>query len=122
MEYLLLIYTDEKAWAERSDGGRRAVTREYDELADELRDHGRYITSAPLLPTTAASTVRVRDDEQLVTDGPFADTREQLVGYFLIEAESDEEARSWAAKIPAARHGSVEVRPVLQVPATTPRR
>ena len=122
MEYMLLIYTDEKAWAERSDEDRQAVFREYYELADELRDHGRYITSAPLLPTTVASTVRVRDDEQLITDGPFAETKEQLGGYFLIEAESDEEARSWAAKIPAARYGSVEVRPVLQVPATAPAR
>jgi hypothetical protein len=120
MEYLLLIYTDEKASAERSDEERQAVIREYYELADELRDYGSYITSAPLLPTTVASTVRVRDDELLVTAGPFAETKDQLGGYFLIEAESDEEARSWAAKMPAVRYGSVEVRPVLQVPATAP--
>ena len=117
MEYLLLIYTDETAWAERSED-RQAVIREYDELADELRDHGSYITSAPLLPTTVASTVRVCGDERLVTEGPFAEAKEQVGGYFLIEAESDEEARSWAAKIPAARYGSVEVRQVLQVAAT----
>jgi hypothetical protein len=90
MEYLLLIYTDEKASAERSDEERQAVIREYYELADELRDYGSYITSAPLLPTTVASTVRVRDDELLVTAGPFAETKDQLGGYFLIEAESDE--------------------------------
>jgi hypothetical protein len=118
MEYMLLIYADEKPGAERSDGDRQVVIREYQELADELRDHGSYITGAPLLPTTVASTVRVRDDEQLVTDGPFAETKERLGGYFLIEAESDEEARSWAAKIPAARYGAVEVRIVLQVPPT----
>ena len=85
-----------------------------------MRDHGVYITGAPLEPTTAGTTVRIRDDEQFVADGPFAETKEQLGGYFLIEADSDEEARAWAAKIPAVRYGSVEVRRVLQVGVAAP--
>jgi hypothetical protein len=120
VEYMLLIYNDEQAWSRLSDEERRPIIREYYALTTELRDHGRYVSGAPLQPTAAASTVRVRDDEQLVTDGPFAETKEQLGGYFLIEADSDEEARAWAAKIPAARYGSIEVRPVLPVPAEAP--
>jgi hypothetical protein len=86
-----------------------------------MRDHGVYVAGAPLRPTTTATTVRVRgDDKQLVTDGPFAETKEQLGGYFLIEVDSDEEARAWAAKVPAARYGSVEVRAVLPVGAEAP--
>ena len=120
MEYMLLIYNDENAWASLPDSERNSIIREYFDLTGEMRDHGVYITGAPLQPTTAGSTVRIRDDEQLVTDGPFAETKEQLGGYFLIEADSDEEARAWAAKIPAARYGSIEVRPVLPVGAEAP--
>jgi hypothetical protein len=120
MEYLLLIYNDEKAWAALPDEERAAIIGQYFALSDELRDHGAYVMGAPLQPTTTASTVRIRDDEQLVTDGPFAETKEQLGGYYLIEAGSDGEARAWAAKIPAARYGSVEVRPVLAVGAGMP--
>jgi hypothetical protein len=120
MEYMLLIYNDENAWATLPDPERNSIIREYFDLTDEMRDHGVYITGAPLQPTTAGSTVRIRDDEQLVTDGPFAETKEQLGGYFLIEADSDEEARAWAAKIPAARYGSIEVRPLLAIGAEAP--
>ena len=119
-EYMLLIYSDEKAWSGLPDPERNAIIREYFALTSEMRDHGVYITGAPLQRTTTGSTVRIRDDEQLVTDGPFAETKEQLGGYFLIEADSDEEARAWAGRIPAARYGSIEVRPVLQVGAETP--
>ena len=109
MEYMLLIYNDENAWATLPDPERNAIIREYFDLTDEMRDGGVHITGAPLQPTTAGSTVRIRDGEQLITDGPFAETKEQLGGYFLIEADSDEEARAWAGKIPAARYGSIEV-------------
>jgi hypothetical protein len=120
MEYMLLIYTDEQAWASLPDDERKTIIGEYFALTDEMRNHGIYVTGAPLMPTTTASTVRVRDDEQLVTDGPFAETKEQLGGYFLIEVESNDEARTWAAKIPAARYGSIEVRPVLPVGVEAP--
>jgi hypothetical protein len=117
MQYMLLIYNDETAWASLSEEERAPILQEYFALTDELREQGSYVAGAPLQPTGTASTVRIRDQEQLVTDGPFAETKEQLGGYFLIDAESDDEAREWAAKIPAARYGSIEVRPVLPVGA-----
>jgi hypothetical protein len=117
VEYLLLIYNDEVAWANLPDDERSSITGEYFALTDEMRDHGVYVAGAPLRPTTTAETVRIRDDELLVTDGPFAETKEQLGGYFLVDVATDAEARQWAAKIPAARYGSIEVRPVLPVGA-----
>ena len=119
MQYMLLIYNDEQAWASLAEDERNAIVGEYFALTDELREHGSFVAGAPLQPTTTARAVRVRDGEQLVTDGPFAETKEQLGGYFLIEAESDDEAVRWAAKIPAARYGTIEVRPVLPVGAET---
>jgi hypothetical protein len=120
MEYMLLIYSNEDEWASMPDDQRNVIAAEYFALTDEMRDHGVYVTGAPLRPTTTASTVRLRDEERLVTDGPYVETKEQLGGYFLIEVESDEEARAWAAKIPAARYGAIEVRPVLPVGAEAP--
>jgi hypothetical protein len=120
MQYLLLIYTDEEAWENRPDDERREITREYWTLTTELRDKGVYLAGAPLKPTTTATTMRVRGDEQVVTDGPFAETKEQLGGYFLIDADSVDEALEVAARIPAARYGAVEVRPLLPVPAEAP--
>ena len=117
MQYMLLIYNDERAWAALPEEERSAIVGEYFALTDELRTAGAYVAGAPLRPTETASTVRLRDGEQLVTDGPFAETKEQLGGYFLIEAESAEEALEWAARIPAARYGSIEVRPVQPVSA-----
>jgi hypothetical protein len=120
MQYMLLIYNDEQAWAELPDEERRAIVEEYFALSDELRAAGAYVAGAPLKPTATASTIRLRDGQHIVTDGPFAETKEQLGGYFLIEVDSDDEAREWAAKIPAARYGSIEVRPVLPVGAEAP--
>ena len=119
-QYLLLFYSDEEEWAHRSDEDRGAVVQQYFEVIDEIRRQGGYITGAPLKPTSTATTVRVRDGEPVVTDGPFAETKEQLGGFFLIEAPSFEAACEWAAKVPAARYGSVEVRPVMPVPAEVP--
>jgi len=113
-QYLLLFYVDE-GWRESvPDDELTAMSREYYALKDELGSA--YLGGAPLRPTDTATTVRVRDGEPVVTDGPFAETKEQLGGFFLIEAGSVEEARTWAARVPAARHGSVEVRPVVPVP------
>jgi hypothetical protein len=120
VQYMLLIYHDERAWAAMSEEERGAVVGDYLALTDDLRVAGAYVAGAPLRSTQTASTVRIRDGEQLVTDGPFAETKEQLGGYFLIDVESDEEARDWAGKIPAAHYGSIEVRPVLPVGAATP--
>jgi hypothetical protein len=117
VEYMLLIYSDEEAWERMSEEERAPIIQEYFALTDELREKGRYVAGAPLQATTTANTVRIRDDERVVTDGPFAETKEQLGGYFLVEADSMKEALDWAAKIPAARYGSIEVRPVLPVGA-----
>jgi hypothetical protein len=78
------------------------------------------VAAAPLQPTSTASTVRLRDGERIVTDGPYSETKEQLGGFYLVEAESAEEALGWAEKIPAARYGAIEVRPLLPVPAEAP--
>lgn len=120
MEFILLIYSNEEEWASMPEEERNALIGEYFALTSEMRDHGVYVTGSPLRPTTTASTVRIRDDEHLVTDGPYVETKEQLGGYFIVEVDSDEEARAWAAKIPAARYGAIEVRPVLPVGAEAP--
>ena len=113
MQYMLLIYDDEKLWAGMSDAERVAIYGEYGAYTQGLRDTGAFVAGDALQPTSAATTVRVRDAEQLVTDGPFAETKEQLGGYYIVEAESLDEAIELAAKIPSARYGSIEVRPVL---------
>jgi hypothetical protein len=117
MLYLLLIYSDEQAWERLPEEKREAILKEYAALTGDMRRQGRWIAGAPLHPTSTATTVRVRDDELVVTDGPFAETKEQLGGFFLIDAPSSDEARAWATKVPAARYGAVEVRPVVPVEA-----
>jgi hypothetical protein len=117
MQYMLLIYDDEAIFQNMSEEERGRFLNEYFAYSDELRAAGAYVAADALQPTSDATTVRVRDGEQLVTDGPFAETKEQLGGYYLIEAESLDEATAWAAKIPSARLGSIEVRPVMQIPA-----
>jgi hypothetical protein len=115
MEYMLLIYTDEQAWARLSGEERSGIVSDYVAVSDAMRESGVWRAGAPLQATPAASSVRLRDGEPLVTAGPFAETREQLGGYFLIEADTDDEAVAWAARLPAARYGTVEVRPLLPV-------
>jgi hypothetical protein len=114
VQYLLLIYGDERAWeALGEEETRRAVYDRYRDFADRAGAAGVLRGGDELAPTGTATTVRVRDDETLLTDGPFAETREQLGGYFLLECGSMEEALEWAAQIPAAQDGGcVEVRPV----------
>ena len=115
MQYMLLIYNDEQAWASLAEDERNAIVGEYFALTDELREHGSFVAGAPLQPTTTASAVRVRDGEQLVTDGPFAETKEALGGYYLLEADDLDAAIEIAARIPAARlGGAIEVRPVVE--------
>jgi hypothetical protein len=113
MQYMLLIYGNQASWDDRSDEERGQMMQAYGDFTQELRDSGTMIAGDALEPTQTATTVRVQNDETLTTDGPFAETKEQLGGYYLIEADSLDEAIEWAAKIPGARHGSVEVRPVM---------
>lgn len=112
MQYLAVIYADEDAWASASEQEREAGYAEYRRFADEARAAGVLAGGEELEHTSTATTVRVRDGEQLVTDGPFAELKEAIGGFFALECESIEEACAWAARIPAARSGAVEVRPV----------
>jgi hypothetical protein len=113
MQYLLLIYDEEKNWETMSEAERNGLFGEYGAYTGELQASGQMLGGNALLPTSTATTVRVREGEQVVTDGPFAETKEQLGGYYLIEAESVDGALEWAAKIPGARWGSIEVRPIM---------
>jgi hypothetical protein len=113
MKYMLLIYIDERALSETE---RQACYVESTQLAHEIKASGQYLAANPLYPTDMATTVRVRDGKRFVTDGPFAETHEQLGGYFLIEAKHLDEAIGIAARIPMARRGTVEIRPVIDTP------
>ena len=113
MKYMLLIYSDENAW---TDAERQSCYAESAEFTHELNARGQYVSANPLQPVSMATSVRVRDGKRLVTDGPFAETREQLGGYFLVESKDLNEAIAIAGRIPAARKGTVEVRPVLEIP------
>jgi len=112
VKYMLLIYGDERALDEAE---REECYQESVQLAHQLNSAGRYLAAAPLHPTSTAASVRVREGKRLVTDGPFAETREQLGGYFLIDAGALDEAIAIAARIPMARRGTVEVRPVIEI-------
>jgi hypothetical protein len=113
MKYLLLIYTDEQAWTEAE---RAQCYGESTELAHELQSKGQFLATAPLQPAATATTVKARGGKRLVTDGPFAETREQLGGYYLIDAKDLDEAIGIAERIPAGRWGTVEIRPVMEIP------
>ena len=113
MKYMLLIYADENAW---TDPERERCYVESTELTHELNSRGQYLGAGPLQPVATATTVRVREGKRLVTDGPFAETREQLGGYFLVDAKDLNEAIGIAGRIPAARKGTVEIRPLLELP------
>lgn len=112
MKYMLLIYTDEQSW---SDGERESCYAESAQLCQTLDASGQYVSANPLHPVATATSVRVREGKRLVTDGPFAETREQLGGYFLIEVRDLDEAIAVAGRIPGARKGTVEIRPVLEI-------
>ena len=113
MQYMLLIYENETERAQRNPEELKRVFGEYMAFTKSIKESGHYKAGDPLQPTKTATTVRVRSGKQLVTDGPFAETREQLGGYYLIEAKDLDEARAIAARLPAAHTGSVEVRPVM---------
>jgi hypothetical protein len=120
MKYMLLIYHEELAWNRHSEAERQQIYGEYRQLIQELQSSRQYLGGDQLQPTTTASTVRVRDGKQIVTDGPFAETREQVGGFFIIDAKDLDEATNIAGRIPSARMGAVEVRPVVESAAATP--
>jgi hypothetical protein len=113
MKYMLLIYLDENGL---SEGERSQCYSDSAQFAVELSKSGKYLGAGPLHPTSTATSVRTRGNKRVVTDGPFAETREQLGGYFLIDAKNLDEAIDIAGRIPAGRWGTVEIRPMIEVP------
>jgi hypothetical protein len=116
MKYMMLIYDDEQAWEKLSETEKNKIYGEYGQFSQQIRSGGQYVAGSQLQPTSAATSVRLRNGKQLVTDGPFAETREQLGGYYLIEARDLDEAIAIAGRIPSARQGTIEVRPLVEVP------
>ncbi len=121
MKYMLLIYDQEQSFVAMPGDEMDKMYADYMRLNQDLRTQGHYQASSRLQPVASAKTVRVRDGAPVITDGPFAETREQLGGYYLIEAQDMDEALAIAARVPSARRGMVEVRPVMEVavPAAT---
>jgi hypothetical protein len=116
MKYMLLIYEDEKVWSNLTEAERHQIYGEYMQYTNDIKTSGHYKTGAPLQPTSTATSVRVRNGKRAVTDGPFAETREQLGGYYLVEAKDLDEAIRLAERIPGAKLGTIEVRPVMEIP------
>ncbi len=112
MKYMLLIYHDEQMWARLTESERQQIYLEYRQLIQELQSKGKYLAGEQLQPAKSGSTVRVRDGNTMVIDGPFAETREHIGGFFIIDVKDAQEAAEIAAKIPSARDGAIEIRPV----------
>jgi hypothetical protein len=121
MQYILLIYDDETIWNSMSPEEGQKIFQEYGAFTRGLIESGKFKAGDPLQPTRTATTVRVRGGKTTTTDGPFAETKEQLGGYYLIDVDNLDEAIAIAAKIPSARIGSIEVRPVMKVDMRPPR-
>jgi hypothetical protein len=117
MRYTLLIHDDEKAWEKLTEKERAKIYAEYGQFTQSIKASGQYVGGEQLQPTASATIVRVRDGKRLVTDGPFAETREQLGGYYVINVPNLDGAIAIAARIPSARLGTVEIRPVVENPA-----
>ena len=115
MKYLCLVYYDEKKIQQLSQQEWDSLNRECMECVEGLTQGGHFLDGAPLLSTETATTLRVRDNKPLITDGPFAETKEQLAGFYMLEAKDMNEAIRLAEKIPPARYGSIEVRPVREL-------
>ena len=117
MKYMLLIYDNEQVWAELSAADQGRLFGEYMAFTEQIKASGHYIAGDPLQPVQTATSVRVRDGKRLVTDGPFAETQEQLGGYYLVNAKDLDEALGLAARIPSVQLGTIEVRPVMEIGA-----
>jgi hypothetical protein len=116
MKYALLIYAAEKDWAGKSKDDQARTYNEYMAYTVELKKSGKMLSCEPLDPTYTATTIRVRNGKTIPTDGPFADTKEQLGGLYVVDVKDLNEAIAWASKIPDARTGSIEIRPLMNVP------
>jgi hypothetical protein len=117
MKYLLLIYDNEQVWAKMSEAQGREMYAEYGKFTADIQKSGHMQNGAQLQPIATATSVRVRDGKRVVTDGPFAETREQLGGFYLVEAKDLDEAIEIGSRIPSAKTGTIEVRPLVQAVA-----
>jgi len=117
MQYILLIYDPEKTWAQMPKEESQKLFTEYMHFTQDIKQTGKWLAGDALQPTSTATTVRVRGGKVQTTDGPFAETKEQLGGYYLIEAKDLDEAIQIASRIPSAKLGSIEVRPVMSFTA-----
>jgi hypothetical protein len=113
MKYMLLVYMDENAM---TDDERQHCYVESAQLTQDLNAKGQYVAAGPLHPVATATSVRVRKGKRMVTDGPFAETREQLGGFYIVEAKDLDEAMAIAEKIPPAKYGTIEIRPLMEIP------
>ena len=113
MQYLMLIYDSEAGWEKMSPADQGKMYEEYGKFSSEVKAAGKYVAGHQLKPVATATTVRVRDGKRVTTDGPFAETKEQLGGFYMIDAKDLDEAIAIAAKIPSAKYGSIEVRPIV---------
>lgn len=114
MKFMLLIYHNEQRWSGISEAEKQSIYGEYRKLREQIQASKQFIDGSQLEATTTATSIRIRDGEELVTDGPFAETHEQLGGYFLIETANLDEAIAIARRIPSARTGTIEVRPLAE--------
>jgi hypothetical protein len=117
MRYMLSIFVDERGWIEATPEQIRETMEAYGAFGEEVEAKGIYVAGEGLQPTATATSVQVRDGERIVSDGPFAETKEQLGGFYLLECKDLDEAIGWAAKIPGAQVGTIEVRPVMDYEA-----
>ncbi len=113
MKFLLMIYQNEQRWLELSEAERQQIYNEYGKLRERLNSTGQYLGGSQLQLTTTATSIQIRDGKELVSDGPFAETHEQLGGYLLIDVKNVDEAIAIGKQIPSARTGTVEVRPLV---------
>jgi hypothetical protein len=112
MRYMFLLYGDESRWAEVTPEELQEVMQAYEAFSREVTEAGAFVSGEPLEASSASTTVRVRDGEPVISDGPFAETREQLGGFYVLECRDLDEAVRWATKIPAVTEGAIEIRPV----------
>ena len=115
MRYMLLIYDSESQWNSMSEQEKGQLYHEYMTFTDQIKKSGHHLAGDPLQPIATATTVRVRNGKPTTTDGPFAETKEQLGGYYMIKAANLDEARGIAARVPSAKFGSIEVRPIMEM-------
>jgi hypothetical protein len=111
-----MVYSSEEAWGRMPEAERQKIFEAFMAYSRDVRKNGHWVNSHALQPTSAATTIRIREGKTLITDGPFAETREQLAGYFLVEAKDLDEAIALGARIPGALYGSIEVRPIMPTP------